>query len=221
MPRDPVLTRARMDDALAVLAARDADLRAVVTAFGPPPMWRREGGFGTLVLLILEQQVSLASARATCERLTARAGGTLTPAAVLALDDAMLRACGVSRQKAGYVRALADAVAGGALPVDRLPRMADDAVRDALVQVKGIGRWTADVYLLMVLRRPDVWPSGDLALQVAAREVKRLPDRPSPAALDALGETWRPWRAVAARILWHHYLNTVRRRAPAAEPERA
>jgi DNA-3-methyladenine glycosylase II len=217
MARDPILTAARMDDALAALIARDADLRAVVSAFGPPPLWRRQAGFATLVLLILEQQVSLASARATCERLTERTGGALSPAAVLALDDAAFRTAGVSRQKTAYVRALAEAVAGGALPVDRLSRMADDAVREALVQVKGIGRWTADVYLLMVLRRPDVWPSGDLALQVAAHAVKRLPARPSPVELDALGEDWRPWRAVAARVLWHYYLNTVRRR-PATAP---
>ena len=216
MPPPPILTSARLAGALAELGARDPDLAAVVRAFGPPPMWRREAGFATLVLLILEQQVSLASARATCARLTERAGGTLTPQSVAALDDAAFRAAGVSRQKTAYVRALGGAVAGGALDVGRLARMSDEAVRAALVQVKGIGLWTADVYLLMALRRPDVWPSRDLALQVAARDVKRLPDRPSAAALDALGEAWRPWRAVAARVLWHHYLNTVRKRPPAA-----
>ncbi|MBM3486086.1 MAG: DNA-3-methyladenine glycosylase 2 family protein [Alphaproteobacteria bacterium] len=214
MPRPTVLTAPRLAAAIAELTARDADLRRVVTAFGAPPMWRRDGGFATLVLLILEQQVSLASARATFEKLAQRAG-TLAPARVLALDDAEFRAAGVSRQKTAYVRALAEAVAAGTLDVDSLPRLSDEAVRAALVAIKGIGPWTVDVYLLMVLRRPDVWPSRDLALAVAAHEVKGLRARPAIEELDALGEAWRPWRAVAARILWHHYLNTVRQRRAA------
>ena len=211
MARMTVLTRPRLAAAIGELTARDRDLRRVVAAFGAPPMWRREAGFATLVLLILEQQVSLASARATFTRLAARAG-TLEPARVLALDDETFRAAGVSRQKTAYVRALAEAVAGGRLDVERLRRLPDEAVREALVAIKGIGPWTADVYLLMVLRRPDVWPSRDLALAVAAHEVKGLGGRPGVDELDRIGEAWRPWRAVAARILWHHYLNTVRKR---------
>lgn len=206
------LSPALYREALAEIGRRDADLAAVVDAFGAPPIWRRPPGFPTLTLLILEQQVSLASARAACDRLTAAAGGVLAPASVLALSDDAMRAAGVSRQKARYLRALADAVDGGALRLDRLSRMEDEAVRAALTSIVGIGAWTAEIYLLMALGRPDVWPVGDLALAVAAEQVKRLPARPDAAALAELGEAWRPFRAVAARVLWHYYLNTVRRR---------
>lgn len=206
------LTQARFAGAVAALAAADADLGAVVDAFGPPPIWRRPAGFPTLALLILEQQVSLASAKAACDRLTEACGGTLAPASVLALDDTAMRAAGVSRQKTRYIRELAGAVTGGALRLDRFGRADDEAVRAALTAIVGIGNWTADIYLMMALGRPDVWPVGDLALQVAAQAVKRLPARPGPETLDGLGEAWRPWRAVAARILWHYYLNTVRQR---------
>lgn len=206
------LTRAGFAEAVATLAQADRDLAAVVESFGPPPLWRRPPGFGTLMLLILEQQVSLASAKATHDRLIARLDGALQPAAFLTLGDADLKAIGFSRQKARYGRALADAVATGSLRLDRLARRDDDAVRAALTAITGIGRWTADIYLLMALGRPDIWPAGDLALGVAAARVKRLSERPSPAALDALGEAWRPLRAVAARILWHYYLSTVRLR---------
>ena len=212
------LTRARYAGALAALCEADSDLAAVVEAFGAPPIWRRPPGFPTLTLLILEQQVSLTSAKATCERLTAAAGGGLAPDSVLALPDEAVRAAGVSRQKTRAVRALAEAVGSGALRLDALGRMDDAAVRAALTAVTGIGAWTAEIYLMMALGRPDVWPVGDLALSVAAERVKRLPARPDAAALDALGEAWRPFRAVAARVLWHYYLNTVRKRGGATAP---
>jgi len=205
-----VLTGARFADAVAELAAADRDLAGVVETFGMPALRRRRQGFATLMLLILEQQVSLASARATFGRLEQRLGGRVAPDGVLALDDAALREIGLSRQKARYGRALAAAVAGGTLRLERLKRMEDEAARAALTAVTGIGAWTADVYLMTALGRPDVWPVGDLALAVAAERVKRLPARPDGSALEALGETWRPWRAVAARILWHYYLSTVR-----------
>jgi DNA-3-methyladenine glycosylase II len=206
------LTRARYADGIAALGTADADLGAVVERFGPPPLWRRPQGFPTLMLLILEQQVSLASARATHRRLVARLDGRLEPAPFLGLSDDDLKSVGFLRQKARYGRALADAVAGGALRLDRLARLDDDAVRDRLTAITGIGRWTADIYLMMALGRPDVWPVGDLALAVAAERVKGLATRPDADPLTALGEGWRPWRAVAARILWHYYLNAVRRR---------
>jgi DNA-3-methyladenine glycosylase II len=206
------LTNARFAEGVAVLCAADRDLAGVVDAFGAPPIWRRPAGFPTLALLILEQQVSLASAKAACDKLTAASGGALVPAAVLALDDDAMRGCGISRQKTRYIRELARAVESGALRLDRLSRADDDTVRDALTAITGIGHWTADIYLMMALGRPDVWPVGDLALQVAAQAVKGLDARPAPDALVALGEAWRPWRAVAARILWHYYLNTVRKR---------
>ena len=182
----------------------------VVDAFGKPPMWDRDQGFPTLILLILEQQVSLASARATFRKLN-EALGDLTPKSLLTLDDGQMRALGISRQKTRYTRLLAEAVAEGALDVDALPTLPDEDVRSRLTSITGIGQWTADVYLLMSLKRPDIWPVGDLALAVAAQEVKGLDTRPKPDALTELGEAWRPWRAVGARILWHHYLNTKRK----------
>lgn len=205
------LTHQTFNKALTILAQRDPDLAAIVDRFGNPPVWRRPRGFETLVLLILEQQVSLASAKAAFERLTATAGA-LTPENLAALSDEEFRAAGVSRQKTRYVRHLGDCVADGTLRLDRLARLDDDGVRAQLTQIKGIGPWTADVYLLMSLMRPDVWPVGDIALQAAAHAVKGLDARPGPDALVEIGEAWRPWRSVAARMLWHHYLNTVRRK---------
>ena len=200
------LTESTLHEAVTELARRDPDLGAVVARRGPPPLWAREPGFPTLVLLILEQQVSLASARAAYNRLEA-ATGAVTPAGLLALADDELRAAGFSRQKAGYARALAQAILAGTFDPDTLPELDDDGVRHALTALKGIGPWTAEIYLLMVLRRPDAWPVGDLALATAAQQVKGLAARPSPAALAELAEPWRPWRAVAARVLWHHYLS--------------
>ncbi len=200
------LTESTLHEGVTELARRDPDLGAVVARHGPPPLWAREPGFPTLVLLILEQQVSLASARAASNRLEA-ATGTVTPAGLRALTDDELRAAGFSRQKAGYARALAQAILAGTFDPDILPDLDDDGVRHALTALKGIGPWTAEIYLLMVLRRPDAWPVGDLALATAAQQVKGLAARPSPAALAELAEPWRPWRAVAARVLWHHYLS--------------
>jgi DNA-3-methyladenine glycosylase II len=207
-----MLTTAFLLTAVDHLTTLDADLGAVVARFGPPPLWAREPGFPTLVLLILEQQVSLASARAAYDRLAA-AVGEITPTSILQLDDATLRAAGFSRQKMVYVRHLAAAITEGRLDTHALDKMDDDAVRKALVALKGIGPWTAEVYLLMALRRPDAWPHHDLGLLVAAQEVKALPQRPTPAELEAMAEPWRPYRAVAARILWHHYLSTRPRKS--------
>ena len=206
-----VLTRRRFVEAAAALAEADRDLGRVVEAFGLPVLRHRKPGFPTLLLLILEQQVSLASARATYQRLEAQLGGVPDPDGFLALDDDALRRIGLSRQKARYGRALARAIADGALRLDRLARLDDDEARVRLTAITGIGAWTADVYLMTALRRPDIWPVGDLALAVAAERGKRLSTRPDPAALVEMGEAWRPWRAVAARLLWHYYLSTVRK----------
>jgi DNA-3-methyladenine glycosylase II len=187
------------------LAARDPELAAIRARWGPPPLWDREPGFASLLHIVLEQQVSLASARAAFDRLEA-AIGRPAPAAFLDLSDAELLAIGFSRQKARYGRALATAVIDGALDVDGLAGLGDAAARSALLRQVGIGPWTADIYLVMALRRPDVWPTGDLALATAAAEAKGLATRPSDADLAALAESWRPWRAVAARLLWLDYL---------------
>ena len=199
------LTEARLLEGVAVLTAQDADLAAVVHRWGPPPLWAREPSFPTLIHIILEQQVSLASARAAFDRLLALAT-PLTPTRFLELDDATLRTVGFSRQKTGYSRHLAQAIVTGEFDIDRLITLPDDAARTALVARKGIGPWTADIYLLMCLGRPDVWPVGDLALQVAMQSIKGLAQRPTVVEMEKIGEAWRPWRAVAARLLWHHYL---------------
>lgn len=191
---------------LADLAGRDADLGRVLYELGPPPMWDREPGFPTLIHIILEQQVSLASARACFGKLVA-AVGELTPQSLLALDDESLKVAGFSRQKAEYSRVLAAAVDDGELDLEDLAGQGDDEAREQLMRLEGIGRWTADIYLLMALGRPDVWPVGDLALVTAAMRVKGLATRPSPDEFHALGDAWRPWRSVAARLLWHHYLS--------------
>jgi DNA-3-methyladenine glycosylase II len=201
---DRPLTRRSLLAAARALSASDPDLARSVERFGPPPLWAREPGFATIVHLILEQQVSLASAQAAFDRLE-RALGTITPEGFLSLDDARLRAIGFSRQKAGYGRALATELLDG-FDLDSLAALEDDAVRHELVRLHGVGRWTSDVYLTMCLLRPDVWPHGDQALGSAAMEVAGLATRPTWDELATMAERWRPYRAVAARILWHHYL---------------
>jgi len=200
------LTERSLLAAAGALGESDPILGASVQRFGPPPLWSREPTYATLVHLILEQQVSLASAQAAFDRLNATLG-EVNPAGFLTLDDAQLRAIGFSRQKASYARDLASALLDG-FSLDALATATDDEVREALIDHRGIGRWTADIYLTMCLLRPDIWPRGDLALATAAVEIGVVADRPSDAALSALAERWSPYRAVAARILWHHYLRT-------------
>ncbi len=187
------------------LAAADPDLAGIVDRHGPPPLWAREPGFATLVAIILEQQVSLSSGAAALARL-ARAAGDLQPANVAALGEERARAAGLTRQKARYVVGLAERIVAGRLDPPALESAADDEVRSRLIEVPGIGRWTADIYLLMALGRPDVWPDGDLALATAMRSAKRMDLIPDGATQRRIAEAWRPWRAVAARLLWHAYL---------------
>jgi DNA-3-methyladenine glycosylase II len=193
------------------LSIVDPALAASVERFGPPPLWARDPSYATLVNLILEQQVSLASAQAAFDRLEVALAGTVEPNAFLGLSDADLRAIGFSRQKAGYAKDLAGALADG-FDLEGLAGLSDDEVRTNLMRLRGIGRWTADIYLIMCLRRPDVWPHGDQALATAARELLELPARPTFDELQIRARSWRPHRATAARILWHHYLS-VRGRA--------
>ncbi len=207
-PQDqpPPLTESSLSAAVAQLGARDPRLATVVERYGPPPMWAREPGFATLVHLVLEQQVSLASAQAAFDRLRA-AADPLSPASLLALDDAQLLAVGFSRQKARYARELAVAIRDGALDLDGLAVLDDAAVDAALTAVPGIGPWTATIYRLMVLLRPDAWPVHDIALAQAIAELDGRAVRPTALEMHDLADGWRPWRAVAARILWHHYLS--------------
>jgi DNA-3-methyladenine glycosylase II len=189
-----------------LLAERDAHLADLVGTYGAPPLWVRKPGFSTLVYIILEQQVSLASAKAAFDRLNT-AVNPLTPKRFLKLTDEQLLGIGFSRQKTLYARLLAESLARGHFDLRYLRDLDDDAARKMLTAFKGIGNWTADIYLLSALRRPDIWPIGDLALAAAVQEVKQLRKRPSPEKLEKLSNPWKPWRAVAARLFWHAYLS--------------
>jgi DNA-3-methyladenine glycosylase II len=206
------LTEAALARGLRFLSDGDADMARILKEIGPPPMWAREAGFHTLLHIILEQQVSLASARAAYDRLRAMCR-PLTPTGFLQLDDDTLKTIGFSRQKTAYGRNLARSILDGRLDIGALGGLDDAAARSELIKIKGIGNWTADIYLLMALGRPDVWPCGDLALAVAVQRVKGLESRPGPQELEALGAAWQPWRAVAARLLWHYYLTSQKRRS--------
>jgi DNA-3-methyladenine glycosylase II len=187
------------------LAAVDPALGVVVADHGVPAFWHRPATFATLVLFIVEQQVSLASAKAVFDRLVA-AVGPVTPASMLSASGAVLAAVGLTRQKQRYVQLLAEAVAEGTFDLAELADQPDADVRARLLGLTGVGPWTADVYLLSALRRPDVWPVGDRALQVGVAEVLGLDGGLTPAELDTIGLRWRPLRAVAARLVWHAYL---------------
>lgn len=168
-------------------------------------MWRRPTGFTTLVHIILEQQVSLKSAKSMLTRLQS-AIDPFTPGRFVELGDTHLRGLGVTRQKSGYLLHLSNSILNGDLSLAALSRMTDDDVRLRLTRIKGIGSWSADVYLLMAMRRADIWPAGDLALAVAVKELWGLEFKPTPDELERIAERWRPYRAVAARMLWQHYL---------------
>ena len=191
------------------LAARDEMLAGIYATHGDPPLWRRATGFTTLVHIILEQQVSLKSAKAMLVRLQ----GVIepfTPERFVELGYEYLRGLGVTRQKSAYLIDLSTSIVNGQLSFTKLARMSDDEARLMLTRIKGIGLWSADVYLLMAMRRADIWPAGDLALAVAMKELKGLTARPSPLELERLAEQWRPHRAVAARMLWQYYLGRRR-----------
>jgi len=166
-------------------------------------MWGRKPGFATLVRIILEQQVSLTSARSMFQRLAAEIQ-PFTPERFLQLGEFHFRSLGVTRQKSAYLLSLAEATAAGDLVA--VSRLGDDEVRASLTRIKGVGPWTADIYLLMVLKRPDIWPNGDVALATAAMNLKQLASRPTFAQLAQMAESWRPFRSVAARMLWQYYL---------------
>ena len=191
------------------LVRRDPDLAALFRQNGMPPMWARRPGFATLIHIVLEQQVSIVAARTLYQRLRSHLG-EMTPQAVAAHGVARLRRFGLTRQKASYCHELALAVRDGVLDLSRVARADDAAGRETLLAMRGLGPWSVDIYYLMALRRPDVWPSGDLALAVALRDVKRLPDRPGNAEQQEISASWAPWRSVAARLLWHYYLSTRR-----------
>ena len=199
-----ILSKDTLDEGLAYLAAQDADLARVVNQHGPPVLRHRPQGFSTLLKIILGQQVSRSSADSTYQRLL-DAIGPPRPAKFLALDDELLRSIGFSRQKSRYGRELAAALVEGRLDLDSLGEGEDDSVRATLTALPGIGAWSAEIYLLFALRRPDAWPASDLGVVVGAQKVKNLAARPTRQELDAMAESWRPWRGLATFILWHGY----------------
>ncbi len=205
------LTRATLAEAVGALARSDRDLAALFARNGMPPMWARRPGFPTLVHIVLEQQVSIVAARSLFRRIRDHLGG-MTPERVAGRGVAGLHRLGITRQKASYCHALAQAVIDGSLSLARIARGDDAAGRAALLAQRGIGPWSADIYYLMALRRPDVWPVGDLALAVALHEVKNLRGRPNAQRQLDMSAAWAPWRSVAARLLWHYYLTTRRPR---------
>ena len=187
------------------LAGQDAELATVILQHGFPPMWTRPATFQTLILTILEQQVSLASAYAAFKKLKEKIG-FVTPAKILVLTDTELRACYFSRQKIIYARELAKAVQSKQIRLKRLSLLPDEEVRAELIKLKGIGHWTIDVYLMHALQRTDLFPLGDIALVNSLKEIKGLPKDISKEEMLAIAEPWRPYRTIAAMILWHAYI---------------
>jgi|SRR5271166_2751950 len=185
---------------------------------GPPRFRRRRNGFGTLLHIILEQQVSIDAAAAMHKKLLGVCR-PLVPKTFLALDDGTLRSCGFSRQKMGYARELAEMVDSGKFDFARLGAAEDEAALAELLSIKGIGRWSAEIYLLFALGRPDIWPAGDLGLQVAIGDHLGFGARPDEVEMRRLGEAWRPWRSVAACLFWQSYLHGRGRTAPRLPPE--
>jgi DNA-3-methyladenine glycosylase II len=203
--RPQALTEGRLYRAAKTLARRDSDLASVFKSLGPPPLWARPPGFSTLVKIILEQQVSLASAASLFARLKKNTI-PFRPARIIELGEAHLKSQGLTRQKTAYCLDLAEALNNKRLRLSQLSLMSDADVRSALMEIKGLGSWSADVYLLMVLRRPDVFPATDLALVTAVTDLKQLPARPNTVQFLEMAEAWRPYRSVAARMLWQFYL---------------
>lgn len=187
------------------LSKKDIHLKSIIQIHGHPPMWTRKQGFETLILTILEQQVSLAAAFAAYKKLKNRIG-TVTPAKILAMSNEELRECYFTRQKQVYAKELATAFVSKQLQWKNFPEMNDDEVRMQLTSIKGIGNWTADVYLMHALQRTDLFPLGDIALVNSLKETKQLHPHISKEEMMQIAEPWRPYRTIAAMILWHAYI---------------
>lgn len=204
MTRD-VLTEDTLAKAAKHLARRDKDLDTILKTLGPPPLWARRPGFPTLVKIILEQQVSLASAASLFARLKKNVV-PFHPVRMIELGETHLKSLGLTRQKTAYCLHLAQSLADKRLRLSQLSRMSDAEAKAALMEIKGLGSWSADVYLLMVQRRPDIFPATDLALVTAVTRLKQLTSRPTANQFLEMAEAWRPYRSVAARMLWQYYL---------------
>tara|TARA_R110000787_G_scaffold47085_9_gene114059 strand:- start:26250 stop:26867 length:618 start_codon:yes stop_codon:yes gene_type:complete len=199
-----VTTAQQLRDSLDAIAAIEPGFAAALARAGYPEPRVREPGYETLLRTIVGQQVSVASAGAVWRKLEAELGIGCAPDILLARDFDALRACGLSRQKQGYARSLAEMVVSGALDLHALPADDEEAIAQ-LVRIKGIGRWSAEIYLLFAEGRPDIWPAGDLAVQIETGRILGLPERPSEKATRILADAWRPHRGAAAIMAWHHY----------------
>jgi DNA-3-methyladenine glycosylase II len=204
------LTLRIVKKATLALAEEQPEFARVYGLYGTPPLWDRAPGFATLLQIILEQQVSLASAKACFDKLEAMLG-EVTPGNVLTLNDAEMKRVGFSRQKTAYARHLANALLEKRIDLDSLNGLPDADVKSELLKLKGVGEWTSDIYLLMALLRPDVMPKGDIALHAAWHKLSGEP-RPATEEFVVIAERWRPFRSVAARLLWHYYLSESRRK---------
>ncbi len=201
----PVFTKKDLRRLYNVLAQKDAHLQSIINEYGYPPLWVRPNTFETLVLTILEQQVSLASAYAAYKRLKGKTD-VIEPQSLLLLTDEELRTCSFTRQKIGYVRGLATAILQDEINLERLATQPDDVVRTTLKKLKGIGDWTVDIYLLHALQRTDIFPLGDLALVNALKMVKGLNAATTKEELLQIAEPWKPYRSMATMLLWHYYI---------------
>ena len=187
------------------LIQKDADLKIIIDQYGYPPMWKRVASFETLIHIILEQQVSLASALSALKKLQEKIG-EVTPQNLLALSNEELKFCFFSRQKIVYAQHLANVLLDDPLFLESLSEMDNDKVRTELIKIKGIGNWSADVYLMMVLQRADLFPLGDIALIKSIRETKNLSKEISKQSIAEIADQWKPYQTIAAFILWHGYL---------------
>lgn len=214
-PKTKPDNRKRTQQALAQLCAREARFARALELVGFVVDRRRPADFANLCRIVVEQQISVAAANTIWGRLEAavqgRANGVFSPERLLKLSEPRLRACGLSRPKVAYLRNMARAVKSGTLDLGILPKLEDHAAIAMLTEVKGVGRWTAEIFLMFALDREDIWPAHDVALQEAAKRLFDLPVRPDVKAMDAMAEAWRPHRGVAARLLWHYYAVTLGR----------
>ncbi|MSO97020.1 MAG: DNA-3-methyladenine glycosylase 2 family protein [Rhodospirillaceae bacterium] len=190
---------------LGILRRRDKHIASAIKQAGLPNSRRMEPGFATLIRIIVDQQVSVAAGASIWAKLKTASNGEVTPKGLLNLNEAGLRSCGFSGQKARYALGVAQSTQAGELDFDAMLHMDDEAVRAKLIALKGIGPWTVDIYLMFGMGRPDIWPVGDLGIQNAARALMGLRKRPTPERLEKIGADWSPYRSAAALLLWHYW----------------
>ena len=200
------LNKKSLHIAVDCLCEKDKDLKLILDQYGYPPLWSRPANYETLVQIILEQQVSLYSAKAIFNKLK-NVLISVTPENILVYSIDDLNKLGFTKQKASYCVGLAEKLVAKEISLRNISQLDTKAAHEQLIQLRGIGAWSANIYLLMALKHPDIWPHGDLALENTIVQIKKLRKKPSQERFEAIAENWRPWRSVAARILWHFYLS--------------